>query len=150
MVMQPGRLKSSGPGNTVTPRSLTDYCFISVGNHGDCRLSPDELRNAGIRYPDLVSASDLVMTKPGCGIVSEYIVNRTPILYTDRGPFREYDIIVGQMGNYLPVHHINRSDFEAGNWEFHIEKALAMEPSFSPDPCNGAWTVAERFLEMLA
>ncbi len=46
---------------------------------------------AGVRYQDLVAACDVVVTKPGYGIISECLANDTALLYTSRGHFVEYD-----------------------------------------------------------
>ena len=52
--------------------------------------------SAGYRYEDLVRAVDVVATKPGYGIISECIANDTALLYTSRGRFVEYDVMVGR------------------------------------------------------
>ena len=52
-------------------------------------LSEQKLYDAGFRYEDLVAAADIVVTKPGYGIVSESIANNAAILYTSRGRFAE-------------------------------------------------------------
>ena len=50
--------------------------------------------DSGFRYEDLVAAVDVVVTKPGYGIIAECIAAGTPMLYTSRGDFREYDLLV--------------------------------------------------------
>ena len=50
-----------------------------------------------LRYEDLVHAVDVVVTKPGYGIVAECLANGTAMLYTSRGRFREYDVMVAEM-----------------------------------------------------
>ena len=52
--------------------------------------------DTGIRYEDLVGAAEAVVTKPGYGIISEAIANDTAILYTARGHFPEYDVLVSE------------------------------------------------------
>ncbi len=68
---------------------------------GVARLPPnvrlvDEqaLYAGGMRYEDLVAAVDVVMTKPGYGIIAECVANDTAIVYTSRGHFVEYDVLV--------------------------------------------------------
>jgi len=43
----------------------------------------------GLLYQDLVAAADVVVSKPGYGIVSECVANATALLYTSRGRFVE-------------------------------------------------------------
>src|SRR5262249_22271659 len=52
-------------------------------------LSPPAALPSPLEYPDLVAAADVVISKPGYGIVSECVANGTPLLYTSRGQFVE-------------------------------------------------------------
>ena len=51
----------------------------------------------GLKHEDIVAAADVVVSKPGYGIVSECAAHRTPLLYTSRGRFAEYDVMVTEM-----------------------------------------------------
>ena len=44
----------------------------------------------------------MVLTKPGYGIVSDCIGCSTRIVYTDRGDFPEYPVMVAEMPRYVP------------------------------------------------
>jgi L-arabinokinase len=68
----------------------------------------------GLAYEDLVAAADVVVTKPGYGIVSECVANGTALLYTPRGRFIEYDVLVAQMPRVLRCRLISSEDFLAG------------------------------------
>jgi L-arabinokinase len=109
---------------------------------------PDEkLGELGLHYPDLVRAADVVISKPGYGIVSECIANRTPLLYTPRGEFREYPVLVREMKKHLPSRLITLKTLAAGNWlnAFHDLKSQPFPPAL---PCDGARVVAEKLLEV--
>ena len=54
-----------------------------------------------LSYADVVGAVDGVITKPGYGIVSDCLAHGTPVIYTDRGFFPEYDILVQEMAKQL-------------------------------------------------
>jgi hypothetical protein len=64
-----------------------------------------------IRYEDLVGAVDIVASKPGYGIISECAANGTALLYTDRGRFCEYEVLVREMPRYpgVGVHTARRT-----------------------------------------
>jgi hypothetical protein len=69
-----------------------------------------------VDYPDLVRAADYVLTKPGYGILSEAYYAETPILYTDRGDFAEYPILVNSLeasfrSAYISHDEISNCDF---------------------------------------
>ncbi len=128
-----------------------DFLLIAVGDHRipGLNLTRPALRASGIRYPDLVAACDVVVTKPGYGIVAECAVNRIRMLYTDRGPFREYDVLVAQMGDYIPAEYIDRPAFEAGRWRPSLTRLL--ERRLPPDPLlpDGARSVARGLLDRM-
>ena len=73
--------------------------------------------DVGVRYEDLVGAAEAVVTKPGYGIISECIANDAAILYTPRGHFPEYDVLVEEMPKYLRSAFISHDDLFAGKWE---------------------------------
>ena len=79
-------------------------------------ISEDAMRGTGFRYEDLVAAVDVVVTKPGYGIIAECITSGTAMLYTSRGEFREYDLLVGQLPGYVRSRFITQEDLFAGRW----------------------------------
>ena len=99
--------------------------------------------DAGVRYEDVIGAVDVVITKPGYGIIAECIANDTALLYTDRGHFVEYDVLVSEMPRYLRCAHIGHEDLFAGRWQPHLDALLAQpEPPEHP-ATNGAEVAAQ-------
>lgn len=102
-----------------------------------------------LSYEDVVAAVDGVITKPGYGIVSDCLAHGTPVIYTDRGFFPEYDILVQEMGKQLSTVYLSSPDFYAGRWQAAIQ-ALEKLPRVTPAlPCNGAEVCAETILRYL-
>jgi L-arabinokinase len=97
----------------------------------------------GCRYEDLVCAVDVVVTKPGYGIISECIANDTALLYTSRGDFREYPVLVREMPKYLRCEYIEQEDLFSGNWKPALDRLLAQPPPPVKPATNGAHTAAE-------
>ncbi len=107
----------------------------------------DSVRAArGLQYEDVVVAADVVVTKPGYGIVSDAIGAATRVLYTDRGDFPEYPIMVEEMPRYLACRHIGRDDLLAGRLGPSI-RALLAQPQPAPSSIEGANVAALRILE---
>ena len=79
-------------------------------------VAEDDALRAGLRYEDLVAAVDVVITKPGYGIISECVANGTAMLYTSRGHFVEYDVMVSEMPRYLRCRHLEQADLFSGRW----------------------------------
>lgn len=106
-----------------------EWSLITVGGvRGDWKicagvanLEPDALERLGIRYPDLVGSADAVLTKPGYGIVSDCIANRTPIIYSDRGPFAEYPRLVDGIRRYLPSVFVPQEELREGDMRGPLE-----------------------------
>src|SRR5204863_9249107 len=109
-------------------------------------LPEARLYGAGYRYQDLVLAADVVVTKPGYGIISECIANDTAVLYTSRGRFPEYDVLVREMPKYLRSHFIAQDDLRAGRWAPSLERLLASPPPPLKPAVNGAEVAAEAIL----
>ena len=101
----------------------------------------------GLGYEDVVGAADVVITKPGYGIVTDAIAGRTRIVYTERGDFPEYPILVAEMARYLPSIHVSNDDLRAGRLEDPIRAVLAL-PFPEPPPLDGARVAARRILEL--
>ncbi|MEE8317243.1 MAG: hypothetical protein V3R70_11900 [Syntrophobacteria bacterium] len=102
-----------------------------------------------LSYEDVVAAVDGVITKPGYGIVSDCLAHGTPVIYTDRGFFPEYDILVQEMAKQLSTVYLSSPDFYAGRWQAAIQ-ALEKLPRVTPAlPCNGAEVCAETILRYL-
>lgn len=77
------------------------------------------------RYEDLVAAIDVVMSKPGYGIVAECISTGTGLVYTSRGVFREYDVLVRGIQEHLRSAFISHDDLFAGRWRHALNAVLA-------------------------
>ncbi len=112
-------------------------------------LPEEAVYDAGVRYEDLVAASEAVVTKPGYGIVSECLANDTAILYTSRGHFPEYDVLVKEMPQYVRSAFIDHNDLFGGKWESHLDKLLAQPKPKKKADTSGAAEAADILLKTL-
>jgi L-arabinokinase len=99
----------------------------------------------GLDYIDVVGAVDVCITKPGYGIVSDAIGARTRMVYTERGDFPEYPVLVGEMGRWLPARHVSNDDLLAGRLRPALDEVLAI-PFPPPPDSTGAEQAARRLL----
>jgi L-arabinokinase len=125
--------------------AMTDYAVVETDLTIEQRLYA-----AGFRYEDLVGAADVVVTKPGYGIISECIANGTSMLYTSRGRFREYELLVREMPKYLRAVFIEQADLLAGRWQTGLDEVLALPPPPFTAATNGAAIAASRILSLNA
>ena len=109
------------------------------------RVGTAEMEAAGLEYVDLVGAADVVVTKPGYGIVSDAIGAGTRMIYTDRGDFPEYPILVREMAAWLACTYVTNDDLLRGAFGGAVE-ALKAQPMPAPPPLDGARHAADRIL----
>lgn len=111
-------------------------------------LGVDRLDALGMGYADVVQAADVVVTKPGYGIVTDAIAAGTRVVYTDRGDFPEYPIMVREMPAYLACVHVAREDLRAGRIAGPVRRVLGL-PTPPPPDLGGAARAAARILDLL-
>ena len=112
-------------------------------------VSEGDMYDAGLRYEDLVRAVDVVVTKPGYGIVSDCVANDTAVVYTSRGRFLEYDVMVREMPRVLRCRYLEMERFTQGCWKAALEDALQMDCPSARARTDGAQVVARRILDHL-
>lgn len=105
-------------------------------------LDEAETLTGPFRYEDLVAAVDVVITKPGFGILAECISTGTPLLYTSRGAFREYDLLVREMPRFTRCRFIEQQDLLAGRWREALDALVVQPPPPERMAVDGADVVA--------
>jgi hypothetical protein len=142
--------------DTAALGTLTDYTIATTDSPtsdnaikpatGLLYLSEQQLYDSGLRYEDLVRGADVVVTKPGYGIISEAIANGAALLYTSRGRFVEYDVLVREMSRYLRARFIEQGDLLKGNWREALEQLLQQPAPPEKPALNGADIAAAEIL----
>jgi L-arabinokinase len=136
--------------DSASLEGMRDYTIGSTERAGRFfYLSETELATRGYDYLDLVRAADAVITKPGYGIISDAIANDTALLYTSRGRFAEYEVLVREMPRYARVQFIAQEDLRAGRWRTAVETLLASPRPVVPD-LTGAAVAADAILRLSA
>ena len=130
---------------------LSDFDFLVEAPDGGAPRNVHAVDDArlgalGLGYEDLVAAADVVVTKPGYGIVTDAIAGRTRIVYTDRGDFPEYAVLVAEMPRYVPAVHVSNDDLRTGRLGEAIRGVLGL-PFPDPPRLDGAKVAACRLLE---
>jgi hypothetical protein len=127
-----------------------DLPYDRLARSGLTVLLPSPHPPAGLRYEDLVAAADVVVSKPGYGIVSECVANGTALLYTSRGRFAEYDVMLEEMPRVLRCRYLAPRDLSAGNWGGAIEALLAQPPPPEQARVDGAAVAASIILDLIS
>ena len=76
------------------------------------------------------------------------LVNQVPVLYGDRGNFREYASLSRGLRSYGRALHISRQALASGALGPPLEKLMAISKPWQPIAYDGAEVIARRVLEV--
>ena len=107
------------------------------------------LPNAQRSYVDLVRAADVIVSKPGYGIVADVIRHQVPLLYTDRGDFAEYPYLVKTLEDCATAEFIPQDDLIGANLTPYLKRLLTRKKHWPAVATNGASVASERLLSLL-
>lgn len=108
--------------------ALSDYEFFAVEPLEWPGSAVHTIARSTVCFADVMASVDVVVTKPGFGIVSESIANGKPIIYSDRAHFREYPVLVDCIQRYCRQAFISNQELYAG----HLGRALKTIESAPP------------------
>lgn len=111
---------------------VRSWGIVVTGRRADLAQLPDGLFGVAeddvyahdLRYEDLVRGVDVVITKPGYGIISDCVANGASMLYTPRGNFAEYEVLVREMPRFLRCEPLAMADFLAGRWLAGLDRVI--------------------------
>lgn len=75
------------------------------------------LPQSALPHPDLVASCDLVISKPGYGLVGECLTAGTPLLYCPRVGFVEYQALDAALGAWPGGFRLPTDAFLAADWQ---------------------------------
>src|SRR5262249_13633120 len=102
---------------------IEGYAFVTTGPDGEGGRAIRRGRNLFVlpelasSYVDLLAASDVVIMKPGYGIVADLLANRVPALYVSREGFREEPVLIQALedeGRAVPLPRQALDDLDLG------------------------------------
>jgi L-arabinokinase len=121
---------------TVLPLAWPGRNFCAVDRH---RFS----------FSDVIASCDLVVSKPGYGILSECVVNDKPLIYAERENFREYPVLEKAIKKHLRHVHIPSEDLYRGALTKYLSAAGSCPPAPEPLATGGDVIAARRILSFI-
>ncbi len=125
--------------------ALYDITFIAVSR--DIHLKNCiHLKEGDLPFEDVLNACDAVLSKPGYSMVSEVIVNQTPIVYVPRNDFLEDAELIRGLQEYAVCEEVSQKDFFAGNWQGAFDRLFAKQLNWKDIRTDGAELVARKIV----
>ncbi|MCU0857788.1 MAG: hypothetical protein MUC65_05220 [Pontiellaceae bacterium] len=121
------------------------FCVQPLDFPGSCIHS---LHRSQAGFADILASCDIVISKPGFGLVSECIANRKPLIYADRGDFAEYPYLVEGIERYLRNVHIPAEQLYAGDFSQCLEKINSAPEPDGRLSAGGAEMIVNELLAM--
>jgi hypothetical protein len=101
-----------------------------------------------VGFSDVLASVEVVVSKPGYGILSDCVANAKPMVYADREDFIEYPLLERELKRFLRNVHIPAADLYAGRLRAALE---AIEEAPAPPetlPGGGAEMAADLLASM--
>ncbi len=128
---------------------LPEYYFIAAGETTTRRGNGCIFSDPRTSYADLVRASDVIVSKPGYGIVADAIVHQTRMLYTGRGEFAEDQMLVKALQECATAEFIPQADLLAAKLGPYLSLVLNRPPKAPSVVIKGAAVAAKKVLSLL-
>ena len=130
-------------------KRMRDYVFLTTADERKVDGNIVILSDAQRHYEDLVRAVDVIVTKPGYGIVADVIAHQVPMLYTDRGEFPEYRKLVEALDHCAIAGFISQTELLSGNLESYLKGLLDKSPNWPAVELNGAEVAAQKIMALI-
>lgn len=105
------------------------------------------LRRSVGKFADMLASMDVVVTKPGFGILSDCIANNKPIIYASRENFLEYSILVDAIKAYCRHAFIPTAELYAGKLKDALEMIETAHPPLEQMTRGGDLLAAQHILQ---
>lgn len=128
--------------------ALRQYAFFTVLPLAWQAASLYAADPADMAFSDILAACDIVVSKPGYGIVAECVANQKPLVYADRSHFLEYPILVEAIQDFLVHAHVPVADLYAGRLEDALADVAAAPPPPKRIALGGADEAAHALLSL--
>lgn len=130
-------------------KDLDEFFFVTTGESRQTLENVRVLPEAQRKYEDLVRAVDVIVTKPGYGIVADAISHQVRILYTDRGEFAEYPYLVHALDDCATAEFVPQDELLSGNLGPYLTRLLSKKESWPATPLDGAEVAAAKILGLI-
>jgi L-arabinokinase len=97
-------------------RSQSDWEFLSLYDIENRPSNFHIIDKRCFKYQDLTASADVVISKPGYGVVSECFLNGIPLLYIPRMDFAEYPVLKEAIDSWGGGYQISDRELSTCQW----------------------------------
>jgi hypothetical protein len=126
----------------------TQFLALSPLDWAGRTISPID-RNR-FSFSEVLASCDIVLTKPGYGIVAECVANRKRMVYAERKDFRETPFLEAGIRRYLAAESISVETLYRGAVGPALDAVSAKPFPEEKAPLGGSSVLAHRFANLLA
>ena len=127
---------------------LRDYYFVGTDKKRQCEGNVSVLPEMQPEYCDLVRAADVIIAKPGYGIVADIIAHKVPVLYVERDDFPESPYLIQALNDLATAEFLSVHDLLSGNIEPQLAGLLSRDRYWPAVALNGARITAEKIIAL--
>ena len=99
-------------------------------------------------YEDLVASAELMVTKIGYGVVSQALINGTPLIYLPREDFAEFPVLEKAIQKWGHGYRLSKEDYCTLKWERVLEEVSKRERP-KPVPSEGGRICARKIENLI-
>ncbi len=99
-------------------------------------------------YEDLVASAQLMVTKIGYGVVSQALINGTPLIYLPRQDFAEFPVLEKAIQEWGHGYRLSKEDYYALKWEGVLEE-VSKRGRPKPVPSEGGKICARQIENLI-
>ena len=110
--------------------TLQDIWFVVPGGANETTVQQNLVllpHHSNYYHPDLVNASDAVVSKAGYSTIAEAYYAGIPFGYVSREPFRESPVLSAFIQQHMAGFEIDGSTFQSGEWLEKISDWVSLE-----------------------
>ena len=135
------------PFDMAALAAMDEWLFLMPGCPAG---APDNVQAVhfgnGLRAVDVMPLVDVVVCKPGYGVLSECWSCSRPIAWVERPDFPEFPMLKRWLDECMPAAGMSRSDFRHGNWLAALQAASSHGRKFPLIDSDGAHQAADIIL----
>ena len=128
---------------------LAGYTFFTVQPLAWDRSGMVALDRREFPFADALASCDVVVTKPGYGVMSECAVNAKPMVYVEREDFREYPVLASALQRHFTSVHLPARKLYLGDLGDALAAIRTAPAPTEPLPAGGDTLAAREILTLI-